>query len=55
MTSSSRLQMSVAMIILSAIYAVIIAQNSDLASIVTIAYIVILFTFFVIANVWKKP
>jgi hypothetical protein len=42
------------MIAFSAIYAVLIAKDRDLAEAAAVGYIALLLTIFVIVNTWKK-
>ena len=42
------------MIVFSAIYAVLIAEDRDLAEALAVGYIALLLTIFVTVNVWKK-
>jgi hypothetical protein len=55
MSSSTRLKLSVVMIMLSVFFAVLVAQNPPVASAVATGYVAVLLTFFVLANTWKKP
>lgn len=55
MSSHIRLKLGALMIFLSALFAVLIAQDPQMASAVASAYVAILLTVFVLSNVWKKP
>lgn len=55
MTSNTRLRLSAVMIIISAIYAVVVAKDPQVASAVSSGYIAVLLTTFVLSNLWKKP
>lgn len=54
MGPNTRLRMSLFMILFSAIYAVLIAEDRDLAEVVAVGYIALLLTVFTITNIWKK-
>jgi len=54
MGPNARLRMSIFMIVFSAIYAVLIAENRDLAEALAVGYIALLLTVFVMVNIWKK-
>jgi len=54
MGPNTRLRLSMLMIIFSAIYAVLIAKDRDLAEVVAVGYIALLLTVFVTVNIWKK-
>lgn len=54
MGPSARLRWSIFMIAFSAIYAVLIVKDPDLASAVAVGYIALLLTVFTIVNIWKK-
>lgn len=55
MTANSRLLWSAVLIIISAVYAVLVARDPGVASAIAAGYIAILLTVFVLLNVWKKP
>jgi hypothetical protein len=55
MKPSLRLWLSVAMIVMSAIYAVTVVKNPQIASAIALGYVALLLTVFVLVNVWKKP
>lgn len=55
MSSSTRLILSVAMIILSAFFAVLITRSPQVASDTATVYVAVLLTVFVLVNTWKKP
>lgn len=54
MTPNTRLRLSAVMIILSAIYAVLIVQDRELATAVSSGYVALLLTVFVLTTLWKK-
>ena len=54
MGPNTRLRMSIFMIVFSAVYAVLIAEDRDLAEVVAVGYIALLLTVFIIINMWKK-
>lgn len=55
MTSSTRLRWCAAIIIVSAMYAVLIVKNPQVASAISSGYVAGLLTVFILVNVWKKP
>lgn len=55
MRPNARLLMCVVIIVASAFYAVLVAQDPQVASAVALGYVAVLFTTFVVINVWKKP
>ncbi len=55
MNSSTRLNVSIIMIVLSAVYAVMLVKDPSVASAVAIGYVAIIMTGVVLSNVWKKP
>lgn len=55
MRAHTRLTLSAAMIILSALFAVLVSQSPQVASAVATGYVAVLLTVFVMINVWKKP
>lgn len=55
MRAHTRLTLSAVMIILSALFAILIDQDPQVASAVALGYVALLLTAFVLANVWKKP
>ena len=54
MGPNARLRWSIFMIVFSAIYALLIAKDRDLAEAAAVGYIALLLTVFVIVNIWKK-
>lgn len=54
MRSNARLGWSVAIIIVSAIYAVLVAKDPNTASALMLGYVAVLLTIFVINEVWKN-
>lgn len=55
MTSSARLMLSAALIVMSSVYAVLVAKSPEVASAVAAGYIAVLLSVFTLINVWKKP
>lgn len=55
MRPNARLYLSAALIVLSATYAVMVAQNPQVASAVSSGYVAILLSVIVAVNAWKKP
>lgn len=55
MKANTRLALSLAVIVLSAIYAVLVTKNPALASAIASGYVAVLLTIFLLVNVWKKP
>jgi len=55
MKAHTRLTMSAVMIILSALFAVLVSKDSQVASAVALWYVAILLTVFFLSTVWKKP
>jgi hypothetical protein len=55
MTSTTRLRLSAVMIVLSAMYAVTVAKDPQIASAIASGYVAAVVTVFVLVNVWKKP
>lgn len=55
MSSSTRLKLSIVMIVLSMLFAVLIAQSPQIASAVATGYVAVLLTVILLTNVWKKP
>lgn len=55
MGPNARLRACALIIIASAIYAVLVAQNPNLAGAVASGYIALLLTVMFVLNVWKKP
>lgn len=55
MTPSTRLRMSALMILLSAIYGVLIAQDPNTATAIALGYVAALLTAIILTNIWKKP
>lgn len=49
-----RLWLCAGMILLSAIYAVLVSKNVELAKAAALGYIAVMLTVIVIINVWKK-
>lgn len=54
MTSSSRLRVSAIMILFSACYAVLVAQDREMAETVAIGYIAVVLSTFILVNLWKR-
>jgi len=54
MTPITRLKVSVVVIIVSAAYGILVAENPELATDVWRAYVAGLLTVLVLVNVWKK-
>jgi pilus assembly protein TadC len=54
MLPSTRLLLCVVMVIGSALYAVLVSQDPDVASAVMLGYVGLLLTIFVATEVWKK-
>lgn len=55
MTPKTRLRVIVGLLTLSAIYAVLVGLNPDLAQTVALGYIAILLTLFTLVSCWKRP
>jgi|1186.fasta_scaffold501595_3 hypothetical protein len=55
MSSSTRLRLSGVIIILSALFAVLIATDPATASAVFMGYVALILTAFLLSQVWKKP
>ena len=55
MTSNTRLRTSIVMIILSAMYAIVLAKDPPIASAAAVGYIAVILTGCLLTNVWKKP
>lgn len=55
MRPSVRLLMCAVMIVGSAFYAVLVSQDTQVASAVALGYVALLLTIFVLVNVWKRP
>lgn len=55
MSSHIRLKLGALMILLSALFAVLLAQDPQIASAAASIYVALLLTAFVASNVWKKP
>jgi hypothetical protein len=43
------------MILLSALFAVLVVRDPQVASAISTGYVAVLLTAFVLANIWKKP
>lgn len=54
MTPKTRLRLIAIMIMLSAIYAVLIVADRDLAGVIAVGYIAVILTVFVVVNAWKR-
>lgn len=54
MTPRLRLYICAAMILLSALYAVLVAKNLEIAKAVALGYIAIMLTLLVMVNLWKR-
>lgn len=55
MTSTTRLQVCGVILVISAAYAVLLAQDTEVASAIASGYVALLLTAIVLVNVWKKP
>lgn len=55
MTALNRLRVVAGLILLSAVYAVLVKRDPQIASAVSSGYVAILLTTILIINVWKKP
>lgn len=55
MSANTRLASAGLLLIMSAVYGVIVAEDPDLASALAAGYIAILLTVLAIINFWKKP
>lgn len=55
MTSNTRLRLGALMISLSALFAVLLAWDPQMASAAASIYVALFLTAFVLSNVWKKP
>lgn len=55
MRPSVRLYLTLAVIVLSALYAVVVSQDPAIASAIASGYVAMLVTVLVVINVWKKP
>lgn len=51
----TRLKLSAVMILLSALFAVLVARDPQTASAISTGYVAVLLTAFVLANTWKRP
>lgn len=54
MTPKTRLRLIAIMLMLSAIYAVLIVADREIAGVIAVGYIAIILTVFVLVNAWKK-
>lgn len=54
MTPNTRLRLIAIMIMFSAIYAVLIVADRDLAGVIAVGYIALVLTVFVAVNAWKS-
>lgn len=54
MTPNTRLRLVAIMIMLSAIYAVLIVADREIAGVIAVGYIAIILTVFVLVNAWKS-
>lgn len=55
MTANTRLHLIAGIILVSAVYAILIAKDPALASAIASGYIALLLTVLVVLNLWKKP
>lgn len=55
MTSNSRMQIAVLIVVFSALYALLIAKDPGIASAISSGYVAIVLTAILISNVRKKP
>lgn len=55
MTSNTRLRICVLIIILSAMYAVTVAKDPQLAAAIASGYVAVVLTGIVLTNIWKRP
>lgn len=55
MSSHTRLKLSAVMIVLSALFAVLVASDPQTASAISTGYVAVLLTAFVLVELWKKP
>lgn len=55
MSPSIRLRLVVVILVMSAIYAVMVAKDPAVAGAISSGYVAIVVTVFILVNVWKKP
>lgn len=55
MTPSTRLRWSFVIVIVSAVYAILIFENPQVASAVASWYVAVLLSIFVLGEIWRKP
>lgn len=55
MRPNTRLWLIAGIIVLSAMYAVLVVEDKNLASAIASGYVALLLTFTLIINVWKRP
>lgn len=55
MTSNVRLQICGVIIVLSAMYAVTVVKDPEVASAIAAGYIALVLTAILLVNLWKKP
>lgn len=55
MRPSVRLYLTLALIVASAIYAVVVSRDPALASAIASGYVALIATILIVINVWKKP
>lgn len=55
MKARTRLTLSLVMIIGSALYGLLIAEDANIAEAVALGYVALLLTLFLAANLWKRP
>lgn len=55
MRPSTRLWLIAGIIVLSAVYAVLVVEDRNLAAAISSGYVALLLTVTLVLNVWKKP
>lgn len=55
MSPSVRLRLVAVVLLMSAVYAVMVAKDPQVASAISSGYVAIVVTVIVLVNVWKKP
>lgn len=55
MHNRTRLFWSATIILISSLYAVLVAESPDVASAIMLGYVALLLTIFTIIEIWKKP
>lgn len=55
MTSATRLKVCALLIVLSAVYAVLVARDPAIASAIASGYVAAVLTVVVLTTIWKKP